>query len=142
LPTSRSTCKRVSFAHRQLPSVASITHAVLRIGRGDSSENPVLAGGDETLARSLRKFFYCQNSRLRVRERGFQAARVSRDDVVCAARAECVNYRNACSAGLSCNIDKRRRRSLLHFSHRYANAQSCLRATRVARSRIAASTLP
>jgi hypothetical protein len=113
-----------------------------RIGFRDSSKNSVLASGDETLGRYPRKFFYCQNSRLRVRAARFRARRVSRGDVVRALRIENVNQRNSCGTGISCNIDKCRCRSLLHFLHHRANALSRLRSSRVARVDVAASTLP
>ena len=90
-------------------------NTALRIGHCDSSESSVLAGADETFARNPRKFFYCQNSRLRVRATRFPAARVRRDDVARALRVENVNQENSCAAGVSCNIDKCRCRSLLHF---------------------------
>jgi hypothetical protein len=48
----------------------------------DSRKKPVLASADETRSRSAQKFFYCQKSRLRVRDTRFQAASIHRDDII------------------------------------------------------------
>src|SRR6266536_407426 len=97
------------------------TDLALRIGRRDSSKNSVLASADETLAPYPRKFFYCQNSRLRVRAARFRATRISGEDADRMSRTENVNQINSCGTGISFNVDKCRWRSLLPFSHHRSN---------------------
>ena len=85
-------CAQVRFGRASRGRIDRLHHNTgLRIGRCDSSENSVLAGADETFARNPRKFFYCQNSRLRVRATRLPAAPVRRDDVARALRVENVN---------------------------------------------------
>jgi hypothetical protein len=74
----------------------------------DSRKKPVLASADETRSRWARKFFYCQNSRLRVHVAGFPAVSELRDDVRSKSIIECVVCENTCGTGASCDIDSRR----------------------------------
>jgi hypothetical protein len=114
----------------------------LRIGCGDSRKKPVLASADETLGRCARKFFDCQKLRLGVRATRFWSPRVSRERRDLTHIATCESCGNACSTGLSFDIDKRMCRFFAHYSHRCADTLRCWRRACVARSRLCASTLP
>jgi hypothetical protein len=74
----------------------------------DSRKKPLLASADETRSRWALKFFYCQNSRLRVHAAGFPAVSEIRDDVRSKSIVECVVCENTCGTGASCDIDSRR----------------------------------
>jgi hypothetical protein len=63
----------------------------LRIGRNDSSKNPVLASADETLAAYPQKFFYCQNSRLGVHAARFWTTRSRNHNAESALRMKNTN---------------------------------------------------
>jgi hypothetical protein len=73
---------------------------------------------------------------------GLFRASMSRDDTECVSRNECVICENACSAGVSCGVDIRKRCVFAGYLHRHVDALSCCRSTRVTRSAIGASTLP
>jgi hypothetical protein len=113
-----------------------------RISGGDSGKKPGLASGDEPSGGCARKFFYCQKSRLRVRDDGLLPALISRNDIDRGSDAGCVNKGNACGTGVSCNIDNRRHRIFAHYSHRRGEVSWCCRGSRGARWRFRASTLP
>ena len=113
-----------------------------RISAGDSGKKPGLASGDEPSGGCARKFFYCQKSRLRVRGDGFLPTPISRNGSDRATSERCMNHGNDCGTGVSCEIDNRRHRIIAHYSHHCGDALSCCRASRVARWRIGASTLP
>jgi hypothetical protein len=90
----------------------------------DSREKPVLASADETRRQLARKFFYCQKSRLRVRDAPFQAALIRRDDIIRLVISECVSYENACGTVVSCNTNDRRLQSAEREMLRYTNGLS------------------
>src|SRR6187549_1557930 len=73
--------KRTPIIHHVRPHDVANGKAASRISAGDSFKKPVLASADETPSRWGRKFFYCQNPRLRVRAMRLQPAKVSRDDL-------------------------------------------------------------
>jgi hypothetical protein len=73
---------------------------------------------------------------------GFFRALMSRADVEFVSRDRCVNCENTCSTVVSCGVDNRKRNVFAGNLHRCVDALSCCRLARVARSAIAASTLP
>ena len=93
----------------------------LRISRGDSLKKLVLASGDASPVRAARKFFHCQKPRLRVRATRCRSVVVSWGCMVQVQFVDRENQRNACGTGISCNLDKCRRRFFAHFSHRLAS---------------------
>jgi hypothetical protein len=73
------------FMHRSFTikrrCIARPEKSQLRISAGDSREKPVLASGVKPRSRSARKFFYCQNPRLRVRAISFLPRLMERSEI-------------------------------------------------------------
>jgi hypothetical protein len=108
----------------------------------DSGKNPRLASGDETPRRCLRKFFYCQKSRLRVRASAIRTDFWMPREIDRATIVDIANTKTTTVQGDSCNLAKMTSISPADFSHRGANAFALLRLPCVARARLEASILP
>jgi hypothetical protein len=95
----------------------------------DSTENPPLASEDETPGVSSRKFFHCQNSRLRVRASAVRAGFRMPCDFGRMTIADIANNENHCGTSVSCNLAKMISISFADFLHPHANAFASLRST-------------
>jgi hypothetical protein len=106
------------------------------------AENPRLASSDQTRSGNSRKFFYCQNSRLRVREAPVGTHLLASRDVDHAAIIDIANNENHCSRSISCNLAKMTSISSADFLHQHASDFASLQLPFVARARLEASILP
>jgi hypothetical protein len=117
------------------------TKNAARIRARDSLKNPPLASGDETRSRWARKFFYCQNPRLRVRATGILPASAGRNDIARASIGECVNKKRPVAQAFSAIKHSPQQPFHSHFALS-AHTSSCCWCMRIARARLDTSTLP
>jgi hypothetical protein len=101
-------CARAQIVHHKRRRIARDTNFGCESAARDSRKKPVLASADEARRRWARKFFYCQNSRLRVHAIGSLAVSAMRDDVRGKSIVECVVCGNTCGTSISCDIDSLR----------------------------------
>jgi len=92
--------------------------------------------------RNSRKFFYCQNSRLRVREAPVGTHLPASCDVDHAAIIAIANNENHCGRSVSCNLAKMTSISSADFPHQCASDFASLQLPFVACARLDASILP
>ena len=80
-------------------------------------------------------FFIAKNRDSESARGAFRRHRRVASSVECAMIVGCVNDENACSAGISCDIDNRKPRVSAPYSHRRADARRCCRSARATRAR-------
>jgi len=99
----------------------SQTGICLRIGFAKTPKKFAVASGDRAKSKFSRKYFYCQNSRLRVREMHFLIAVTTCLNSRSLQCELCDDERNNCSTGISLNHDKVSRKRFVRAMRCRAN---------------------
>ena len=126
---------RTARSRRAASKTPRQPESVLRIGFRKIPKKLAVASGDRAKSEFSRKYFYCQNSRLRVRETSFLATAaicLNSQSLRCAL---CCDERNNCGTGISLNRDMASRERFVRTMQCRVDAFRCLRsafASRVA----------